>query len=983
MLLRLFLATVCLLGSFNAVQAAITSTGNVQPTNPAAWDRYTTIGIVGGSEYGAMTVNSGSGVSSGSVYFGLSSGGPSYYGVGVGTITGNGSTLDSSMIFVGYEAYGNLNIMAGGAVSDLRGYIGYDVGSTGTVTVNGSGSTWTNTKDFFVGLAGRGTLDIVDGGHVCNTNYSGDSDIGCFAGSTGMATVAGAGSTWAVNGTLGVGRFGEGKLNITGGGVVSDASGFIGENFGSIGMATVAGVGSTWTNSGRLDIGTYGRGTLNVSGGGSVINTYSIVGGDSGATGVVTVDGNGSTWTASGGIGVGISGNGILNITHGGAVTAEFIAINNRSWLAIDTNSSLNVVDRFTNNGLVLISAAANALAGTYTPIDAGGWFGNGTYQALGGTWNANGSHQFIVSAAQTGTSGQTVTMDPSIAPRVVFTDMSGWSVGASFAATDGSTLLNFAATAISGDTLTTLEDLLGENQILGGWEFEADDGYSQGDPVYLSFNVGGGFSPSDLLVWHYTENSWSQYTPTDLSYDGTYASFTVNGFSGYAVTTVPEPGTLSLLGILGVCLGGLGLFAFARRRKKSRLLILILAVAAISASGSKSAQAAYSLVTSRSGPALSGGDSLNWSAVGGVGAVIGSGFTRNSLHGVPITVSQTTGSPFVVKQQSYNWNGNFAPSDYLLHNTIYGSGGIVTLNFNGTGVSAGGLQIQSSYYGQFTARIQAFDAGANLLASFDEIGYSNGYSDNSAIFLGIASSTANIRQIKISVPTASGAPNDYAVNRLSFKTTAPDYYLINSRSDAALSPSDVLDWSSAGGVGATIGSGFSVDTLDGVPVTVFQTTGAPLQVRRQGVDWQGNFAPGDHLLYNSVAGSGSGGAITLNLGAAGLTAGGVQIQPLASGQFNAHIEAFDVNNSLLAAFDEIGNSNANANNSAIFLGIGSNVGATIHKLRISTNNPNFAINQLSISPVPVPEPGTLSLLGIFGVCLGGYAWRKRRRARV
>lgn len=27
-----------------------------------------------------------------------------------------------------------------------------------------------------------------------------------------------------------------------------------------------------------------------------------------------------------------------------------------------------------------------------------------------------------------------------------------------------------------------------------------------------------------------------------------------------------------------------------------------------------------------------------------------------------------------------------------------------------------------------------------------------------------------------------------------------------------------------------------------------------------------------------------------------------------------------------------------------------------------------------------VPEPGTLSLLGILGVCLGGYAWRKRRR---
>jgi probable HAF family extracellular repeat protein len=28
----------------------------------------------------------------------------------------------------------------------------------------------------------------------------------------------------------------------------------------------------------------------------------------------------------------------------------------------------------------------------------------------------------------------------------------------------------------------------------------------------------------------------------------------------------------------------------------------------------------------------------------------------------------------------------------------------------------------------------------------------------------------------------------------------------------------------------------------------------------------------------------------------------------------------------------------------------------------------------------PVPEPGTFALLGIVGVCLGGYVWRKRKR---
>ena len=48
-----------------------------------------------------------------------------------------------------------------------------------------------------------------------------------------------------------------------------------------------------------------------------------------------------------------------------------------------------------------------------------------------------------------------------------------------------------------------------------------------------------------------------------DLTYDGAYASFTVTGFSGYAVT-VPEPGTLGLL-----LAAALGLLAYARRKRR------------------------------------------------------------------------------------------------------------------------------------------------------------------------------------------------------------------------------------------------------------------------------------------------------------------------------------------------------------------------------------------------------------------------------
>jgi hypothetical protein len=65
------------------------------------------------------------------------------------------------------------------------------------------------------------------------------------------------------------------------------------------------------------------------------------------------------------------------------------------------------------------------------------------------------------------------------------------------------------------------------------------------------------------LHVWHYDGSVWTEYSPFDLTYDGTYASFTVTSLSGYAVT--PEPGTLVLLAV-----ATLGLIGWARRRRRS-----------------------------------------------------------------------------------------------------------------------------------------------------------------------------------------------------------------------------------------------------------------------------------------------------------------------------------------------------------------------------------------------------------------------------
>jgi hypothetical protein len=247
------------------------------------------------------------------------------------------------------------------------------------------------------------------------------------------------------------------------------------------------------------------------------------------------------------------------------------LAIDSQSLLAINVGKSSSVsggTGTITNDGTIRIGTGASPAAGaTFTPISAGTWSGSGTYQALGGTWNST-SHVFTASAVQEGTSGSPVTIDLSSNQRVLISDSgdsgTGWSVGASFLAAASPKSLSITASAMGDDTLLSLKDLLEPDlSVLGGWQFAADSGYTTGDPAYLSFNVGAGYNRNGLEVWHYDGTNWTPYAANDLTYDGTYASFTVTSFSGYAVTT-PEPGTLALLAT-----GLLGMLIYARRTRK------------------------------------------------------------------------------------------------------------------------------------------------------------------------------------------------------------------------------------------------------------------------------------------------------------------------------------------------------------------------------------------------------------------------------
>ena len=271
--------------------------------------------IVGNYGTGSLTVSDGGAAVSAGAYVGNNAGSN-----GTVTVTGTGSTwTNSSNLYVGFYGTGSLTVSNGGAVSDTKGYVGAVAGSNGTVTVTGTGSRWTNSSNLYVGYYGTGTLTVSNGGAVSNTATG---YVGYASGSSGTVSVTGTGSTWTNSSALVVGRSGTGSLTVSDGGAVSNTVGQVGSISGSNGTVTVTGTGSSWTSSGYFAVGQYGTGTLTISDGGSVSvsDPDSSVGNGAGSTGTATVTGAGSSWTNSGNLYIGKGGTGSLTISNSGTV---------------------------------------------------------------------------------------------------------------------------------------------------------------------------------------------------------------------------------------------------------------------------------------------------------------------------------------------------------------------------------------------------------------------------------------------------------------------------------------------------------------------------------------------------------------------------------------------------------------------------------------------------------------------------------------
>ncbi len=251
------------------------------------------------------------------------------------------------------ELYDGLRVRRGNS------YLGLSAGSTGVITVTGAGSTFINTNtnesnsnsNLWVGFGGVGKLEVLAGANASNFGAT----LGYEAGSNGEVLVTGNGSTWTNSNQLAIGNSGTGKLTVGPGGVVSNTVGNIAVSANSVGEATVSGAGATWTNSGILYVGNGGDGTLNVSAGGAVTSANAFVANNAGSKGAVTVSGANSSLSGSDALHVGYRGIGNLTVEAGGAVTNTGI-----STLGYNTGSNGEVLvtgngSTWTSNGQMVL----------------------------------------------------------------------------------------------------------------------------------------------------------------------------------------------------------------------------------------------------------------------------------------------------------------------------------------------------------------------------------------------------------------------------------------------------------------------------------------------------------------------------------------------------------------------------------------------------------------------------------------------------
>lgn len=375
--------------------------------------------------------------------------------------------------------------------------------------------------------------------------YHGGSYIGLNTGSTGQATVTGAGSQWNTAQVLTVGFSGSGTLEVSSGGSVSSNSYIIGRQDGSTGSITVTGAGSSMTGGdlGYFDVGSRGDGTLNIRNGGTVRNAIATVG-DQGGTGTVSVTGTGSQWINTRDLYLG-GDNSVADETASGSVT-----VGNGGLVQVSGTTLVH------EGGEIILNSDGTLETESLTADGPGDVeFNGGELRLTGGTLNLNGDVAIISGSTLSGVGtveGNVKNVEGTVGP--------GQSPG---------------VLAITGDFTQSEPGILdiGIAGLLAGAEYDVLDvsGTVTLDGV-IRVSLDGyapvwGDSFQILEFGSLVDNGFSFDLSSALLDDGLSWN-TDEFFSSGTLAVVPEPSPASLLA--GTLLAGTLLSLLARRSRRA-----------------------------------------------------------------------------------------------------------------------------------------------------------------------------------------------------------------------------------------------------------------------------------------------------------------------------------------------------------------------------------------------------------------------------
>ncbi|WP_230771226.1 autotransporter outer membrane beta-barrel domain-containing protein [Comamonas koreensis] len=315
------------------------------------------------------------------------------------TPTGDlGASYQGTVIMVGNTGSGTLDIFQGGNLSNSQaGVLGAAAGASGTASLSGT-SLW-SPQQLVVGQNGTGVLNILSGSRV----NAADMYIGLEAGSTGTVTLDGAGSSVELapgveNGLLIGNNQGSGTLRVLNGAQLlarnslHTATG----TPGSKALIRIDGPGSSINVTNECNLGMTGESLMEITNGGSLQCQATQMG-----FGLVLMDGSGSRLhVANNSLAIGTSAphsDAVLSVDEGSSLVVDGgihlplvsgdTSSSSRGELTIGGNiipGNLQADIFFGENGLGVLNIAQNFTTGGYRFSQT--IIGRGTVNIFNGT---------------------------------------------------------------------------------------------------------------------------------------------------------------------------------------------------------------------------------------------------------------------------------------------------------------------------------------------------------------------------------------------------------------------------------------------------------------------------------------------------------------------------------------------------------------------------------------------------------------------